>query len=82
MNGQTIATIRKFYALHQSQLAEMLNVSQSYIAHLESGNKAVSKSISERISKVLELTPDKLAMILAAHEAYEATQQALNGIGN
>lgn len=76
-NEQTLEAVRKFHRLSQTEIAALLNVSQSYIAHLESGNKPVTQSISDRIMNVLELTPDKLAMILAAHEAYKATQQAL-----
>ena len=74
MNGQTIATVRKFYRLQQAQLGELLNVSQSYIAHIEGGSKPVTQSISNRIKVALELTTDKLQAIIAADAEYKRMQ--------
>ncbi|MGE6487748.1 helix-turn-helix domain-containing protein [Paenisporosarcina sp. NPDC076898] len=77
MNGQTIATIRKFYGLNQAQLAELLNVSQPYIAQVEGGSKAVTQSFIYKITAALDLTPEKLQAIIAADTEYRRMQDAI-----
>jgi len=77
MNGKTIATIRKFYDLQQAQLAKLLNVSQPYIAQVEGGSKPVTQSFIHKISAALELTPEKIRLIIAADTEYRRMQDEI-----
>lgn len=58
--GQKIRKIRKSKAISQMALAEMVNVSLSYISYIENGKKHISLEILVQIANALETTPDTL----------------------
>ena len=62
MIGLKVAYYRKLKGLTQEQLAERMGVGTSFIGQIEAVNiaKAISLDTLFRISKALEITPNKL----------------------
>lgn len=77
LNANNLRTVRQFLDLYQSQLADMIGVDRSYIAHIEGGYKPFTASLQARTMHALKLTHDKVTAIVAAQQAYEDARQAL-----
>lgn len=60
--------IRAYFAISQQQLADKLNVSQSYIAHMERG----AEPIPPYVAKKLGITYKRLIAIKQAKEERKA----------
>lgn len=58
--GKTISKYRKEKGLKQSELAELMGVSQSYIARWETDRIRPRKNSLEQLSQVLEVPVEKL----------------------
>ena len=75
LTASNIRTVREFVGLHQSQLAEMLGVGQSYIAMIEGGRRPLTDGLRARMMQALDLTPEKVSAIISAQQAYEDVRQ-------
>jgi len=56
--GDQLKKYRKQNKLSQKRLAEMLEISRSYLSELESGKKTPSFELEERISELLKKDPE------------------------
>ena len=54
VNPAMITLARESQGLTQTQLAEMLNVSQALLSKMESGLKPVTDAVLNRLSEILE----------------------------
>jgi transcriptional regulator with XRE-family HTH domain len=77
LTADNLETIRKFYRLHQSDIASLLGVTQSYIAHIENGYRPLTPNMRSRLAFNLDLTPEKLTSILQADAEYKRRQAEL-----
>lgn len=76
INADSFATIRVFHGMSQRELADLLEVSQPYIAQVESKSRPVSDNLRNKMMTALELTPDKIDVILGAARVYEDVRQS------
>lgn len=58
--GTNLKRIRKDKGMSQQELAEAVGVTQSMIAQIERGTKALTMELGKEIAKVLEVKIDKL----------------------
>ena len=58
--GQQIRKIRKAHGLSQEQLAEQINISNTHMSHIETGNTKLSLPVLVDIAAVLEVRTDDL----------------------
>ncbi|WP_398293150.1 helix-turn-helix domain-containing protein [Sporosarcina aquimarina] len=65
LNADNLATVRSFHGLTQRQLADLLDVSQPYIAQVEAGARPMTDNLNAKITTAIDLSPDKLAQIVA-----------------
>ena len=56
--GKKIYQLRKLSGMTQEQLAELCDISSTYISHIETGIAKVSLDVLHRISLALSVTPD------------------------
>ena len=73
--GQRIREQRKAKKLTMEQLAEMVNLSLSYIGHIERGTRVVSVETLTRLCEVLEL--DMHYVVFGCSSSYNARKMAL-----
>ncbi len=62
MMGSRIRQRRKELSLKQSELAEMLDISNNHISSIENGRERPSLEILLRICDILKVTPDYLLL--------------------
>lgn len=55
-----LAELRKNVGLTQKQMAEKLNISESYYCQLENGNRRMSLEMALKISSILKKTPNEI----------------------
>ena len=60
--GKRISELRKQRKLSQSQLAELANVTDSYISHIETGRKKASLESLVKIAAALDVTLDRILL--------------------
>ncbi len=55
--AKNIRCIRILNSITQEDLANQMNINQSYISAIESGNKTISLNRIEEIAKILNVSP-------------------------
>lgn len=60
MIGQTIRRFRKLKDIRQGELANICNITQSYLSNIEKGRKTPSTPLIFRIAKALAINPAEL----------------------
>lgn len=58
--GQNLKAIRKRMKLTQTEMAERIGISQSYLADIEHNRKNISLAVVLRIAKGLNISVNKL----------------------
>ena len=58
--GKFIAVCRREKGFTQEQLAELIDVSTSFIGHIERGTRVLSVDTLERLCRTLHITPNML----------------------
>lgn len=58
--GETIKEKRLAYGLTQKELADFINVYQSFICQIERGTKTLTLPLGKEIAKVFDCTIDEL----------------------
>lgn len=53
MKGEDICKLRKKVYLSQSQMADKLNISQSYLSKIENGSRQASPDLIKKINELL-----------------------------
>jgi Helix-turn-helix. len=60
MINKALKLIRQYHQLKQTELAEKLETSKSYLSEIESGKKPVSFELIEKYSKIFEIPASSL----------------------
>jgi transcriptional regulator with XRE-family HTH domain len=60
MIAEALRLIRVYHDLNQSELAERLKVSKSYLSELESGSKTPTLVVIERYAKEFDIPPSAI----------------------
>ena len=60
LNTEKLRQLRETKQLKQETLANLLNISQSNYAKIESGKLSIRLDVLEKLAKVLEITPNEL----------------------
>jgi len=60
MLNKALRLVRVFHDINQSQLAERLEISRSYLSEIESGKKTPSIELIDKYSKVFNIPPSSL----------------------
>jgi len=76
--GKNIRLFRQSKGLTQEKLAELVNVSSSYIGYLERGLRAPSLDLLARIGTVLEVEPT--ALLYSSSNDSDPTLNKLNAL--
>lgn len=79
ITADTMKKLRKVHRLTQAELGARCGVSDVFINRIERGKKNVSEKVSRAIIAEFELTPDKLARMLAIYD--ETTLNPTTPIG-
>lgn len=79
ITADTIYKLRKVYRLSQAEIGAMCGVSDAFINQIERGKRNVSDRIKLGLIREFELTPDKLARLMAIYE--ETSIQSRQYIG-
>ena len=74
LNASNLHTIRTFHGLHQSELADLLGVGQSYVAMIESGSRPFTEDLRSRTLQALGLSHEEVSKIIAIQAGYEAAR--------
>lgn len=62
MLNEALRLVREFHNINQSQLAEKLGISRSYLSEIESGKKAASIDLLEEYSDIFDIPPSSLLL--------------------
>jgi transcriptional regulator with XRE-family HTH domain len=62
MLNEALRLVRVFHDIKQSQLAEMLGISRSYLSEIESGKKVASIDLLEKYAEIFEIPPSSLLL--------------------
>lgn len=62
MLNEALRLVRVFHNINQSQLAERLGISRSYLSEIESGKKAASIELLEKYSDIFDVPPSSLLL--------------------
>jgi transcriptional regulator with XRE-family HTH domain len=60
MIHRALRVIRQFHDIKQTDLADQLQISKSYLSEIESGKKAISMELLEKYSKVFDIPVSSL----------------------
>lgn len=63
MINKALKLIRQFHKMTQTDLAEKLEISKSYLSEIESGKKTVSLPLLEKYSKIFEVPTSSLVFL-------------------
>ena len=68
----SLRVVRNVVNLTQTQLADLVGVSRSYVTYLELGKRSMTESIKQRIEDVLGWTTPEIQATVAAAEAWRS----------
>ncbi|MEK6993455.1 helix-turn-helix transcriptional regulator [Paenibacillus sp. FSL K6-1566] len=68
ITADTMFKLRKVYRLSQAEIGAMCGVSDAFINQIERGKRSLSDRIKHGLIREFELTPEKLARVLAIYE--------------
>jgi len=69
MLNEALRLVRVFHDTNQSQLAEKLEISRSYLSEIESGKKVPSIELLERYASVFDIPPSSLLLFSESLES-------------
>ena len=78
--GQRIRKYRKALGLSQEALAEKVNISKTYMSHIETGNTKLGLPVLVALSEVLEVRADDILFSAKEAKRSSMTEMILNTI--
>jgi len=75
--GQRVKIYRCKRGISQSELAKRIEINQSGLSRIESGQETMSNAVSERICQVLNISPDRLKPLLMPQKKEKKKLQQL-----
>ena len=69
MLNEALKLVRVFHRLNQSDLAEKLNISRSYLSEIESGKKTANLDLLDKYSIIFNIPPSSILMFSEKMEA-------------
>lgn len=75
MLNDALRLVRVFHGINQSQLAEKLCISRSYLSEIESGKKTASIELLEKYSDVFDTPPSSLLLFSETLESNTFTEK-------
>lgn len=73
MLNKALKQIRAFHQLKQTELADMLDISNSYLCEIESGRKPVSMDLLLKYSEVFSIPASSLLLFSENYENAKAS---------
>ena len=62
MLNEALKLVREFHRMNQTELAEKLQISNSYLSELETGKKKASIDLLRKYSEIFDIPPSSLLM--------------------
>lgn len=76
--GQRVKIYRCKRGISQSELAKRIEINQSGLSRIESGQETMSNAVSERICQVLNISPDRLKPLIMPPRTIKKKLQQLS----
>jgi transcriptional regulator with XRE-family HTH domain len=70
--------VRTVYRLTQEEIGALCDVSGAQINRIERGKRNLTERVKRRLIEEMQLTPDKLARILAIYNEYDRGNRSGN----
>ncbi|MFD2923883.1 helix-turn-helix domain-containing protein [Halobacillus naozhouensis] len=70
IDNQTFYVIRKIHRLSMKEMADYLNISQSYVNQIEKGREPVTGNVRDKVVNVFGLDNEKLVKIKKDYNEY------------
>ncbi len=75
MLNKALRLIRVFHDKNQSQLADELDISKSYLSEIESGNKNVSIELLSKYGEIFSIAPSSLLLFSEKLESNDFSEK-------
>ena len=87
VTNEVIRKIRVVYRLSLAELGALLDVSESHMCRIESGERPLTAEMTRKLTDELALTPDKLTRVITlyndlygARTARESVRKRISGM--
>lgn len=68
IDGVTLRKLREVYRSTREDFGALMNVTGRFVSYVESGDRKLPQYRADMLARELELTPDKLARLMAVYE--------------
>ncbi|EGG36565.1 helix-turn-helix domain-containing protein [Paenibacillus sp. HGF5] len=68
IDGVTLRKLREVYRSTREDFGALMNVTGRFVSYVESGDRKLPQYRADMLVRELELTPDKLARLMAVYE--------------